>query len=73
MKTTPKLYWVETGKDYLQIAEAFTPMEAVKTAFRNKEPQEAGITTEVRSFDEKPEIFYIDTIRAMKSIGFHIE
>jgi hypothetical protein len=67
------LYWVSTGEDYLQIIEAYSPNEAAKKAFYKKEPKEAGLITEVKSFENNDcQIFYIDTVNIMKSIGFRI-
>lgn len=70
----PQLYWVETG-DYLQIARGFNPMDAVKNAFRNKEPTKAVLITEVRPMkpDETGETFFINTVKAMKAVGFILE
>ena len=76
MEIISQLYWVETG-DYLQLAQATSPTEAVKVAFRKKEPQLAGIITEVRPLQieetDNFDTFYIDTIQAMKSIGFDVK
>jgi len=67
------LYWVSTGKDYLQLIEAYNPNDAVKKAFYKKEPQEAGLITEVKSFlDNGCQTYYINTIKAMKALGFGI-
>jgi len=74
MNTTPKFYVVETG-DYLQIAEGFTPLDAVKNAFQKKEPTRAGLITEARPMQENgaEETFFINTLKAMEAVGFIIE
>ena len=68
-----KLYWVSTGEDYLQIIEAYTPNEAARKAFYKKEPREAGLITEVKSFENNDcQIYYINTVNVMKAIGFNV-